>query len=232
MSTAGPGRCLVSPSSPPLKTRSPYSVRVPARSVPREVSGHTVLMNGAPQSFPPLVVGSDPVRSERAMRPAFLFTMIGAALVPVAGMFLAALTASSGGLGLGMLSGLSFAVISWFMLFAVVQLATARGMQSVARTVLTLDADGLNGNIQQGEVFLHWNAIDKLSTRTRGGAKILTFHLVPGLTEQSPGVRTTLPARTFQVLVKRGFQVGQVAIDTPLETVSAAANAFTAGRLR
>ena len=189
-------------------------------------------MNGAPQSFPPLVVGSDPVRTERVTRPAFVFTLIGAALIPVLGMLLAVLTTTSGGFALGMLSGLSFSVISWLMLFAVVQFATVRGAQSVARTVLTLDADGLRGSIPQGEVFLPWGAIERVSIRSRGKWRILTFHLVPGLTAQSPGVSTTLPPRSFAALGKLGFQVGEVAIDTPVDTVLAATNAFTGGRLR
>jgi hypothetical protein len=189
-------------------------------------------MNGAPQSFPPLIVGSDPVRTERVTRPAFVFTLIGAALIPVLGMLLAVLTTTSGGFALGMLSGLSFSVVSWFTLFAVVQFATVRGAQSVVRTVLTLDANGLRGVIPQGEVFLPWGAIERVSIRSRGKWRILTFHLVPGLTAQSPGVTTTLPQRTFARLAKLGFQIGEVAIDTPLDTVSAAASAFTGGRLR
>ncbi|SDQ54768.1 hypothetical protein [Microbacterium sp. cf332] len=189
-------------------------------------------MNDAPQVIPPLVVGSDPVRTERAMRPAFLFTMFGAALIPLVAVFLSALTASSSGLGLGLVSGLSFTVVSWLMLFAVVQLATARGAQSIARPVLTLDANGLTGSIPQGDVFLPWAAIDRISTRKRGGSRIATFHLAPGLTEQSAGVASTLPPASFRTLVKRGFQVGEVAIDTPLDALTAAASAFTAGRLR
>lgn len=189
-------------------------------------------MNGAPQSFPPLVVGSDPVRTERATRPGFVFTLIGAALVPMLGMFLAVLTASTGGFALGMLSGLSFSILSWLMLFAVVQLATTRGAQSQTRTVLTLDAAGIRSSIPQGEVSLPWGAIERVSVRSRGRWRILTFHLVPGLTAQSPGVTTTLPSRAFATLGKLGFQIGELAIDTPLDTVSAAASAFTGGRLR
>lgn len=189
-------------------------------------------MNDAPQVTPPLVVGSDPVRTERAMRPAFLFTVVGAALIPLVAVFLAALTASSGGLGLGLASGLSFTVVSWLMLFAVVQLATARGAQSIARPVLTLDANGLTGSIPQGDVYLPWTAVERISTRRRGGASILTFHLAPGLTAQSAGVATTLSPASFRTLAKRGFQVGELGVDTPLAAVSAAASAFTAGRLR
>lgn len=189
-------------------------------------------MNGAPQSFPPLVVGSAPVPTERATRPAFVFMFIAAALIPVLGMVLAVLTTTTGGFALGMLAGLSFSLVSWLMLFAVVQFATVRGAQSVARTVLTLDADGLRGSIPQGEVFLPWGAIERVSIRPRGKWRILTFHLVPGLTAQSPGVSTTLPPRSFAALGKLGFQIGEVAIDTPIDTVSAAASAFTGGRLR
>lgn len=189
-------------------------------------------MNGAPQSFPPLVVGSAPIRTERATRPAFVFMLIAAALIPVLGMFLAVLTTTTGGFALGMLAGLSFSFVSWLMLFAVVQFATVRGAQSVARTVLTLDADGLRGSIPQGEVFLPWGAIERVSIRSRGKWRIMTFHLVPGVTTQSPGITTTLPQRSFAALGKLGFQVGEVAINTPLDTVSAAASAFTGGRLR
>jgi hypothetical protein len=77
-------------------------------------------MTGAPTAFPPLVVGSDPVRTERATRPAFVMTLVCAGLIP----------------------------------------------------------------------------------------------------------------RAFARLAKLGFQVGEVAIDTPLDTLLAASGAFTGGRLR
>ncbi|MBF4569096.1 hypothetical protein ITJ57_10000 [Plantibacter sp. VKM Ac-2880] len=52
------------------------------------------------------------------------------------------------------------------------------------------------------------------------------------MTAQSPGVTTTLPQAAFARLAKLGFQVGEVAIDTPLDTLLAASRAFTGGRLR
>ncbi|WP_285040247.1 hypothetical protein [Plantibacter sp. LMC-P-059a] len=189
-------------------------------------------MTGAPTAFPPLVVGSDPVRTERATRPAFVMALVCAGLIPIMGALLAALTASSGGFALGALSALLFGVISWFMLFLALQLATVRGAQSVRRTVMTLDAAGLSGSIQQGEVFLPWGAVERVSIRSRGRWRILTFHLLPGLTVQSPGVTTTLSQSAFARLAKLGFQVGEVAIDTPLDTLLAASGAFTGGRLR
>ena len=184
-------------------------------------------MTGAPSSFPPLVVGSDPVRTERATRPAFVMALVCAGLIPIIGVLLAAFTASVSGFGLGALSGLVFIVVSWFMLFLALQLATVRGAQSVTRTVMTLDAAGISGSIQQGEVFLPWGAVERVSMRSRGRWRILTFHLLPGVTAQSPGV-TTLSKAAFARLAKLGFQVGEVAIDTLL----AASGAFTGGRLR
>ncbi|WP_285034850.1 hypothetical protein [Plantibacter sp. ME-Dv--P-095] len=189
-------------------------------------------MTGAPSSFPPLVVGSDPVRTERATRPAFVMALVCAGLIPIIGVLLAAFTASVSGFGLGALSGLVFIVVSWFMLFLALQLATVRGAQSVTRTVMTLDAAGLSGSIQQGEVFLPWGAVERVSMRSRGRWRILTFHLLPGVTAQSPGVTTTLSQAAFARLAKLGFQVGEVAIDTPIDTLLAASGAFTGGRLR
>ncbi|MBF4569097.1 hypothetical protein ITJ57_10005 [Plantibacter sp. VKM Ac-2880] len=127
-------------------------------------------MTGAPTAFPPLVVGSDPVRTERATRPAFVMALVCAGLIPIMGALLAALTASSSGFALGALSALLFGVISWFMLFLALQLATVRGAQSVRRTVMTLDAAGLSGSIQQSEVFLPWvRSSASRSARAAGG---------------------------------------------------------------
>lgn len=182
--------------------------------------------------LPPLVVGSDPVRTERATRPSFVLTLVAAALVPVFAATVAALIASSSGFAMGFVSALPLLLVSWFTLFTVAQVASVRGARSRPGTVLTLDTAGLHSSIEQGDVFLPWPAIERLSVRRRGKYRILTFHLAPGLTAQSPGIHSTLPAKSFATLSKLGFQLGEVAIDCPLDTVIAASTALTGGRLR
>ncbi|MGK9147675.1 hypothetical protein KXS11_08635 [Plantibacter flavus] len=182
-------------------------------------------------TFPPLVVASDPVASDRATRGAFIATVglaVGSGLLAIV---FAALGASVNGFALGALSVFPFAVAFAYAFFLALRLAWVRGLQSVERTVLVLDASGLHGTLPQGTVDIPWVAFDRLSLRSRGNHRVITFHLLPGVTTTSPGIRTTLSPRLFATIAERGFPIGSAAVSTPLETIADASRAFTAGRL-
>lgn len=182
-------------------------------------------------SFPPLVVSTDPVASNRATRGAYGLAVgltIGSVVVAIV---LAALAGSVLGIGLGILSVVPFGIAFAFALFLSLRLATMRGVQSIARTALVVDGFGLHTSIPQGELDLPWAAVEGVSIRPRGRHRVITFHLPAGLTPTSPGVQTSLSPQIFGVLVKRGFQIGSAGVSTPPETILDATRAFTGGRL-
>jgi hypothetical protein len=182
-------------------------------------------------TYPPLVVGTNPEATDRLTRSGFGFQVVFTFVIALLGMAFAALGASTGDFGMGLASALPFTFTLFFMLSLTIRTATMRGMQSIKRTALTLDGVGLHGAAQQGDITLPWSTIDRLSIRRKGKHRIMTFHLTPGVAPSDVGVDTTLSPKMFAILTKRGFQIGEVAIDTPLETLAAASGAFTNGRL-
>lgn len=184
-----------------------------------------------PVTFPPLVVATDPVAANRATRAPFVATVCLTAACAVIAILSATFLGSVSGVGLGLLSAMPFTFLFAYQLFLAIRLAFARGAQSVARTVLVVDAEGLHGSTIQGDVVIPWAAIDRVSIRPRGKHRIVTFHLVPGVSTTSPGVRTTLAPALFATIAKRGFAIGSAAVATPVETIADAARAFTGGRL-
>lgn len=184
-----------------------------------------------PVTFPPLVVATDPVGANRATRAPFIAVICLTVLCAAIAILSATLLTSVSGVAIGLLSALPFAILFVFQLFLAIQLAIARGAQSIARTALVVDAEGLHGFVAQGDVVVPWAAIDRVSIRPRGKHRIVTFHLVPGVTPSSPGVRTTLTPALFGTIAKRGFPIGSAGVATPVETIADAARAFTGGRL-
>lgn len=182
-------------------------------------------------AFPPLVVSSNPEGTERVTRPSFVFAVGLAVVSALVGVVVAALSASTGDFGLGVISAAPFILIFCYALALSIHSAHVRGAQSIRHTVLVLDGAGFRGIVAQGEVTLPWAAIDRISSRTRGKHRIITFHFSPTVTPTNLGVHTSLAPKTFAAMRKQGFQVGGVAIDTPLDTLAAASSAFTGGRL-
>lgn len=182
-------------------------------------------------AFPPLVVSTNPPATERVTRPSFVLLVVFPIVIALAGMAQAALGASTGSFGVGLVSALPAALCFCFLFVLALQIAAMRGSQSIKRTALTLDEAGFHGVLPQGEISVPWTAVDRLSIRTKGKHRILTFHFTASVAPEDVGVHTTLPPRMFAALRKQGFQIGQTAIDAPLETLAAASGAFTAGRL-
>jgi hypothetical protein len=54
---------------------------------------------------------------------------------------------------------------------------------------------------------------------------------IPGVTPETPGVQTTLKPAVFRKLATKGFRIGSLGIDVPVQTILDAAAAFTGGRL-
>jgi hypothetical protein len=189
------------------------------------------MTDASTSTFPPLVVGTDPEAVKKAFRvPLASMTFFIVAVAFVAAL-LAALTASSSGVGAGILTSLPFLIALTYMTYLTVRTAGAAAERAAAGTVLTLDATGLASNTPQGLVVLPWQAISHIEVEKRGGHQIAVYRLLPGVTPDGPGVHTTVKPAVFGILAKKGFRIGGAGIDVPVQTILDATAAFTAGRL-
>jgi hypothetical protein len=183
------------------------------------------------QTLPPLVVSSDPVAARKALSPSIAATQVGIVLFAVLAVVLASMSGSVSGFGVGVLSGAPILISLLFLVYLLTQSATNLGIRTIASPVLTVDTTGLFSSIVQGSITVPWSAIESVSVRKRGKHRIVTFHIDPSTTPETPGVTSTLAPSVFKQLLKRGYQLGSAGINVPMETVLDAAAAFTQGRL-
>jgi hypothetical protein len=189
-------------------------------------------MTDAPvAAFPPLVVGTD----VEAIKKVYRLPLIGASTLPVMiaviAVALAAMTASLSGFGAGLMAGLPFVLFVGYMTSSAVQTASTAAARAVPGNVMTLDATGLAATTPQGPLVLPWHAIASVELKKRGKHRIVIFRGVPGVTPETPGVQTTLKPAVFRKLATKGFRIGSVGIDVPVQTILDATAAFTGGRL-
>jgi len=182
-------------------------------------------------AFPPLVVGTDPEGVKKAFRIPLAFSSGLAVFCAVAAVFFAAMMGELAGMGSGVLSGLVFLVIAVYQGYLAVRVAGNATARAAAGTVLTLDGAGLRSDTPHGLVVLPWEAISSVEVKHRGRHTITIFRLFEAVTAVSPGVQTAIKPRIFRYLVKRGFRIGSVGINVPMQTILDATAAFTAGRL-
>lgn len=186
-----------------------------------------------PHVAPPaaLVIGTDPDAVRRAFRGSIIGSGVAAGIVFAIAIMIGVLTASTSNVGIGALSALPFLLVGAYLAWLTVRTSRLAATRADAGTVLTLDTDGLMSRLPQGELALPWDAIRSIEVTTRGRHRILIVRLEQGVTPESAGVRSMLSAADFRVLATKGFRLGSVGIDVPVETIAAAAAAFTAGRL-
>ena len=176
-------------------------------------------------SYPPLVVWTDPVGASKALRPSLIQILV------LAAAFLAALITL---LSLGRADGaVVFACVLGIMASIAYALALTHQIGAVSnlRPVLTLDQTGIHARVNGGELDLPWETVRGIRVRRVRRHSILAFELEAGTSPSTPGIRSTISARNFAYIARRGFQIGSVAVSTPVQTILDATSSFTDQRV-
>jgi hypothetical protein len=189
-------------------------------------------MTDAPvATFPPLVVGTDVEAIRKIYRAPLMGSTILVPLAAVVAVLFTAMMTSTSGFAVGVLTGMPFVAVLAFMTASAVQTAGTAAARAVPGNVLTLDATGVAATTPQGPLVLPWQAIESVELKKWGKHRIVIFRGFPGVTPESTGVQTTLKPAAFRKLATKGFRVGSLGIDVPVQTILDATAAFTAGRL-
>lgn len=191
----------------------------------------TEAMTTRPSAYPPLVVGTDGEAVRRSFQWPIGMTTAFTVVTAGAAVLVAALAASTGGVAIGVLSGLAPLVGTVFLLLLTVLLVHSAATRAATGEVLRLDTQGMRWTMPIGSLEVPWDAVTAISVRKRGRHRIITFSFAPRLQAGAPDVRSTMKPAHLRRLITRGAQLGSLGIDVPVETVLAATSAFTNGRL-
>jgi len=185
-------------------------------------------MTDAPNSFPPLIVGTDAASVRRVYRNTIALTSV---LAVLSGVGAIALGMTQSSLVAGLFAAGLVLLTTGYLVFGTVHLIRTARKRASLGSVLTLDAAGMEWRMLQGTIFLPWHLIASVSSRKRARHRVLTYRVANGVTGTTEGVRSTLAPKHQRVISRLGLQVGSAGIDVPVETIAAATAAFTHGRL-
>lgn len=183
-----------------------------------------------PQSTPPLIVGTDAPAVRRVYRNTIALTSVLAVLTGAGAIALGIVMAQSS-MWTGLLAAALILLLTGYSVFATLHLIRTARTRAALGSVLTLDASGMEWRMLQGTVFVPWQTIASISSRTRLRHRVLTYRLADGVTGETPGVRSTLSPKHHRMISRLGLQIGSAGIDVSIDTIIGATIAFTDGRL-